>query len=69
LLNGFPALAELRLGRPVRRAAPFGLDGLPGQLHNPGFATGVGLALYVARHANELGQRSVSWGRRRLASA
>lgn len=69
LLNGFPALAELRLGRPVRQVAPFGLDGLPGQLHNPCFATGVGLALYVARHASELGQRSLSWGRRRLASA
>jgi cell division ATPase FtsA len=69
LLFGFPALAELRLGRPVRRAAPFGLVGLPGRLHSPSFATGVGLALYVARNASELRQRSPSWGRRRLASA
>jgi cell division protein FtsA len=69
LLSGFPALAELRLGRVVRRAAPFGLVGLPGQLHSPSFATGVGLALYVARNASQLGQRTASWGRRRLASA
>jgi len=69
LLNGFMTLAELRLGRPVRRAAPFGVEGLPGQLLSPSFATGVGLALYVARHADVLGQRSATWGRRRLATA
>jgi cell division ATPase FtsA len=69
LLDGFTALAELRLARPVRLAAPFGVEGLPGQLLSPCFATGVGLALYAARHADVLGQRSATWGRRTLATA
>jgi cell division ATPase FtsA len=70
LLQGFVALAELRLApRPVRRAAPFGLEGLSGQLHSPSFSTAVGLAQYAAEHAGELGRPSGTWGRRRLASA
>jgi cell division ATPase FtsA len=69
LLQGFVALAELRLARPTRRAAPFGLEGLPGQLHNPCFSTAVGLARYVADRSEELGRPSGTWGRRRLAIA
>jgi hypothetical protein len=68
LLHGFVAQAEAKLGRPVRRAEPFGIEGLSGQLHNPAFAAAVGLALWAARNPSRR-ERRPTWGRRRLASA
>lgn len=68
LLQGFVAQAEAKLGRRVRRAEPFGIEGLSGQLHSPAFATAVGLALWAARNSSRR-ERRPTWGRRRLASA
>jgi cell division protein FtsA len=48
-LRGLPELAERVFNLPVRVAAPRGLDGMPEELSQPEYATGVGLLLYAAR--------------------
>jgi len=48
-LRGLPELAERVFNLPVRLAAPRGLDGMPEELSQPEYATGVGLLLYAAR--------------------
>jgi len=50
VLEGTPELAETVLGMPVRRGVPKGIGGLVDVIRTPNFATGVGLALWGARH-------------------
>jgi len=53
LLNGSVMLAEEIFHKPVRSGVPKGLSGLAETVHNPAFATGVGLILYGLKHADE----------------
>jgi len=69
LLDRMHEHAERALARPVRRANPFGLGDLPGELQSPAHAAVVGLAQYVAENSGQLGTRNAGWGKRRLASA
>jgi cell division protein FtsA len=46
LLEGFDRLAETLLGLPVRIGSLDGIKGCRGNMNNPMYATGVGLALY-----------------------
>jgi cell division protein FtsA len=46
LLDGFDRLAEASLGLPVRIGSCDGIKGCRGNINNPMYATGVGLALY-----------------------
>jgi cell division protein FtsA len=46
LLDGFDSLAEASLGLPVRIGSCDGIKGCRGNINNPMYATGVGLALY-----------------------
>ena len=46
LLEGFPELAERRLGLPARRGMPTEVDGLLDIVSSPIYSTAVGLALY-----------------------
>jgi len=46
LLKGTRELAQEIFGMPARTGIPKGLDGLASTVHNPAFATGVGLILY-----------------------
>lgn len=46
LLDGFDSLAEASLGLPVRIGSCDGIKGCRGNINNPIYATGVGLALY-----------------------
>ncbi len=48
-LKGLVELAERAFGLPVRLAAPRGIEGLPEELSQPEYSTGVGLLMYVAR--------------------
>src|SRR5215831_5395000 len=51
LLEGMQEMAEEVLGVPVRRGIPKGVGGLVDVVKAPAYATGVGLVLYGARHA------------------
>ena len=46
LLEGFPELAEKRLGLPIRRGMPAHVEGLVDIVSSPIYSTAVGLALY-----------------------
>jgi len=46
LLDGFDRLTETILGLPTRIGSPDGIKGCRGEMNNPMYATGVGLALY-----------------------
>lgn len=50
LLRGTRELATQVFGMPTRTGTPFGLEGLADTVHNPSFATGVGLILYGMKH-------------------
>jgi cell division ATPase FtsA len=69
LLADMHVLAERVLEQPVRRASPFGLGDLPGELQSPRHSTLVGLAQYVPEHAARLKRPSLTWGRRQPAIA
>ncbi len=48
-LRGLVELAERAFSLPVRLAAPHGIEGMPEELSQPEYSTGVGLLMYVAR--------------------
>jgi cell division protein FtsA len=48
-LKGLVELAERVFGLPVRLAAPRGIEGMPEELSQPEYSTGLGLLMYVAR--------------------
>ncbi len=50
MLEGMAEIAEQIFDLPVRRASPEGVGGLADHVNNPGFATSVGLALYMHRN-------------------
>lgn len=50
ILQGLPEVAERITGLPVRRGIPEKIGGLIEMVQSPVYATGVGLALYGARH-------------------
>ncbi len=52
-LKGMAELAERVLGLPVRVGKPTGVGGLVDVVNAPGFATGVGLALYAFRNRKQ----------------
>jgi len=52
LLPGMNELAEEIMGVPVRRGTPRGIGGLVDVVRSPIYATGVGLVVYGARHAD-----------------
>jgi cell division protein FtsA len=52
LLPGMTDLAEEIMGVPVRRGVPAGIGGLVDVVKSPVYATGVGLVVYGARHAD-----------------
>ena len=49
LVEGLPELAEEIFGLPTRRGYPMGVGGLTDIIHDPSFATGVGLVLHAHR--------------------
>jgi len=49
LVEGLPELAEEIFGLPTRRGYPMGVGGLSDIIHDPSYATGVGLVLYAQR--------------------
>jgi cell division protein FtsA len=53
-LRGLAELAERIFSLPVRVASPRGLDGMPEELSQPEYATGVGLLLYAARARRQM---------------
>lgn len=69
LLDGMSELAASSLEIAVRRASPFGLIDLPGELQGPGSATIAGLAHYAIARAAQSDWRRTPLQRRRLASA
>ncbi len=52
ILENMPEIAEEVLGLPVRRGVPRGIGGLVDVVRDPKYATGVGLVLYGAKHAD-----------------
>jgi cell division protein FtsA len=50
MLEGMAEIAEQIFDLPVRRASPEGVGGLADHVSNPGFATSVGLVMYVHRN-------------------
>ncbi|WP_447973471.1 cell division protein FtsA [Nitrospira sp. Kam-Ns4a] len=64
LLEGMVDAAERVLDLPVRRGLPTGVGGLRDIVHNPMYATGVGLILYARRHAEDLEAAGLRSGRR-----
>lgn len=54
ILEGTCELAERIFGLPVHRGIPQGVEGLFEPLHDPSYATGVGLVLYAARKSGDL---------------
>ncbi len=54
-LNGTAMLAEEIFRKPVRSGVPKGLQGLVDTVHNPAYATGVGLILYGMKNDDEVG--------------
>ncbi len=55
IMEGMPEIAEQILDMPVRRGLPTGVGGLVDIVSSPIYATGVGLVLYGAHHANDRG--------------
>lgn len=53
LLAGMPELAEEVMAMPVRRGYPRGIGGLVDVVKSPMYATGVGLVVYGAQHADK----------------
>ncbi len=54
LLRGTTMLAEEIFRKPIRVGVPRGLNGLADTVHNPAFATGVGLILYGLKYDGEV---------------
>ena len=50
MLEGMAEIAEQIFDLPVRRASPEGVGGLADHVGNPGFATSVGLVIYMHRN-------------------
>ena len=67
-LSGIDALAREALHMPVRIGAPLNIHGISDVLHNPAYATGVGLLLWGARHesSEDWKYRSLNTFRRRF---
>ena len=53
-LDGTTMLAEEIFRKPTRLGVPKGLHGLAETVHNPAFATGVGLILYGVKNADDI---------------
>jgi cell division protein FtsA len=64
LLDGMVEVGERVLDLPVRRGLPSGVGGLRDIVHDPMYATGVGLILYARRHAEDLEAVGARGGRR-----
>lgn len=50
ILDGMPEIADQIFDLPIRRGCPVGVGGLTDHVHNPAFATAVGLVMYAHRH-------------------
>jgi cell division protein FtsA len=57
LVEGLPELAEEIFNLPTRRGFPMGVGGLTDIIHDPSYATGVGLILYAHRTQQQTQQR------------
>jgi cell division protein FtsA len=73
LMLGMVQAAEAIFERPVRLGLPLDISGLTDLVHNPMYATGVGLALYgrdrlMAAESMQLGQGGFSGAFRRAAA-